>query len=342
MHLPIVLGLFVAVSILAACVVWVFRKAWKTDSQVRSGAMSALLTMFSLAYLCLALEAYFYCFGAQSEGYNFTLASKRWFARYSGPPNTLGYRDDEHTPEDFVGKKVLFAVGDSFTWGSGIRNRADRFSNVLARKLGNGWAVANIAVGGWDTVDELNGLKAYPYKPDTVILQYFVNDAKSAARKHGLGILPEVPAAGALIQPMVDRSDLCNRVYWNLWRVKLKERFENHWKNMKRCYTDEAIWQEHKEELREFVQYTREKHIELLVVIFPNLTALEESRPITAKVAAAFEEMQVEVLDLTSVLAGRNPKDMVCNAFDAHPNEAVHHEAAELLYQRLMASRPNP
>jgi hypothetical protein len=68
------------------------------------------------------------------------------------------------------------------------------------------------------------------------------------------------------------------------------------------------------------------------------LQAPGESAPLTGKVAAELAALGAEVIDLTPVFAGRNPRDLVVNGLDAHPNEAVHKEVGELLAKRLRQS----
>ena len=61
-------------------------------------------------------------FFAQSDGFNLTLSSRNWFARYWQPINSLGYRDVEpRAPRP--GEKFVLVVGDSFVAGHGKKLR---------------------------------------------------------------------------------------------------------------------------------------------------------------------------------------------------------------------------
>jgi hypothetical protein len=43
--------------------------------------------------------------------------------------------------------------------------------------------------------------------------------------------------------------------------------------------------------------------------------------------------MGVDVIDLAPVLAGREPSELIVHSMDAHPNERVHREVAELIWK---------
>jgi hypothetical protein len=291
---------------------------------------------FSLGYVLLAAEAYFYL-DVEPDGFAFTLASKRWHHLYDGPINSLGFRDDEHRPKDFVGKRTVMVLGDSFAAGSGITDYRKRFSSVLASKLGNEWTVVNVSRGGWDITHEHRALEGYPYQPEIVILQYYINDINRAGLDHGVRIVPPIPEPRWWLKPIVTHSYVADFFYWRLLRSHLANFLGEFEKRIRTCYADDAMWRDHEGALRAFVECARRKNIKLLVLIIPDLFQVDAYKAITARVAAVFTSMGVEVLDLAPLLAGRNPMTMVCNAFNGHANEALSQEIGTLLYERLTA-----
>lgn len=339
MYLLILLGLLAGVSVLALVAVLFFRHVWKRTSRLRGAIISSALLLFTLSYLLLAFEAYFYV-GAQPDGFGFTLASKRWSSLYWKPVNSRGLRDVEHPPESFIGKRVLYVLGDSFAAGSGIEDYRDRFSGVLAERLGEGWTVVTIARGGWDTARQLSELKAYPYTPDIVVLQYFVNDIKHAALSHGLPIHPPLPPPPTLIKPLVEHSYLADFLFWRGRRSNMRAFTRAFWDQLAQYYDDPDLWHEHEQALRAFAGYTRKKRIDLYVVIFPDLARVVETRTTTAKVARVFQELGVPVLDLAPILVERDPVDMIVSTFNAHPNPALSREVGDLLYEGIAAAFP--
>lgn len=72
------------------------------------------------------------------------------------------------------------------------------------------------------------------------------------------------------------------------------------------------------------------------MVIFPNLAAVDESRPIIQPVINLFQRYNVPLLDVSTLLAGRSPADTMVNALDSHPNEIVNAQVAQHLYRLML------
>ncbi|MDK1020167.1 MAG: SGNH/GDSL hydrolase family protein [Candidatus Hydrogenedentes bacterium] len=334
MRWAILASSFLLLSAIAALACWLLGKKWKAQTALRTVAINCAVLVFTLLYMAMALEAYFYSF-VQTDGFGFTLAAKRWHERYWHPVNSLNYRDVEHAPEDLRGKKTVIVLGDSIAAGWGVKDVHDRFSNVLARQLGAEAVVVNLAQSGWDTPQELSALKAYPYTPDTVILQYFVNDIKHAALASGADWVPAPDPPEGALRTLVEHSYFLNYAYWRVRRTGIKQMSASFWERRKSVYANEELWTEHAQVFSDLAQYAADSGITLFVVIFPYLLKVEDSASITGRVADAFEALGVPVLDLTPRFSGRDPKDLVCNALDGHPNERVHREVGELLHEML-------
>src|SRR5271165_2127144 len=107
---------------------------------------------------------------------------------YWKPVNTLGYRDIERTESEFLTRRSVLVVGDSFVAGVGIDEARQRFSDVLGDRLGKGWVVPNVAQLGSTTTDEIGAIHTYPFRLDRIILSYFINDIEGAAKRKGIVI----------------------------------------------------------------------------------------------------------------------------------------------------------
>jgi hypothetical protein len=295
--------------------------------------LAALLVVDSLFLGLAAMEAYFTYAYDQSDGFDLTMAGHQWFARHWQPLNSLGYRDQE-PQAPAKGEKVLAVLGDSFAAGHGINDPSQRFGDVLGRKLGQSFVVLNVAKCGWATPEELDGLRSFPVRPDVVVLAYVLNDIYDAAREKNFPLAWDVRfPRSKFLKYLVDNSALVNFAYWRYYRlVNASVGEQDFWGSLKKAYQDPVVWARHRQEIEELAGYCRERHIRLLAVIFPMLPDVAGSAPLSAKVAQAFEEAGAQVLDLSPVLAGRDPKDMVVNANDAHPNEALNREVAGMLY----------
>lgn len=337
MHAIAVLAVFCFLIAGSVFVIVFAGKRWKEKPRLKNVVTNTTLTIFAFSSVLLAAEVYFF-FNIESDGFGFTLANARWTHLYWHPINSLGFRDDERSGQDIEGKRLILALGDSFTAGAGIRDYQDRFSNRLEAKLGEGWAVANVAQCGWDTPDEFAALKAYPDKPEIVILQYLINDIRHAAQKYGVDPAMRPPLPPAPMQFLLERSFLFNTIYWRLHR-RFRHQFsqDSFWDRLQACYEDEEIWNDHSKALDEILEYLSENGSHIIVVLFPFLPKVEISTSAVEKVARHFEARGVDVINVEHVVAGRSPETLVCNPFDGHPNESLHEEVATLIRAHLEA-----
>lgn len=330
-------AIFAALVLLSVGTAWLFRRLWQGPSLLRSAAMNSALLLLASGFTLLLLELAAYQFIVFPDGFNISLASHRWFARYWDPyVNEWGQRGPMPNFKAFErGPSILF-LGDSFTAGSGVEDYHDTFSNQCKEKLQGKWKVETLSGRGWDTDKEFARLKDWPVKPDKIIYQYYLNDighAVLAAGREGYRIMP-APLPGPL-QWLSDHSYLFNFIHLQVFRAGQLLQKVTFWDNLQSFYKDESLWQAHTQMIDQIVTYCRENNIELNVLIFPNLFAVEESRPITSKVRDFFESRGVKVVDLTDDFAGRDPNTLVVNVTNAHPNAATHHEVADILIKEL-------
>jgi len=274
----------------------------------------------------------------QSHDFAPTLASERWMERYWKPINRFGFRDSEWDPQVLAATRTLFVVGDSFAAGQGIRDPDDRTSGVLKRRLGPGWSVLTIAQPGWQTTQQLEALERVPFRPDAVVLLYFVNDVLGAAARFGfeLDLADSLAIRPAWIEPLVSRSHLANFIYWRVWR-------RAHGAELARAYRElletsffrHDVWQAHTAELKAMVDYARRNEAEFIALVIPILSDVEASRKYTSRVVEFFERQDVAVIDLAPKLAGLDPRELRVSSENDHANERVHAQMAELVYAEL-------
>lgn len=310
-------------------------RARRRFPRIARGLTPAVLVVDSLLIGVLVLECYFAAVHDQSDGFNLTYSGRKWFERHWKPLNSWGFRDQE-IALPAPGQKSLVVLGDSFAAGHGIKRAEDRFSDLLAKSLGRNWRVYNASIVGWDTVDELQALKNLPFKPDVVVLAYYLNDIFNAAQQTGFPLHFAVRLPGGALKTLLEHSALADFVYWRFSRGgNLPGGAQSFWEALQGAYGDSAVWTVHARELDALSRYCADNHIRLVAVVFPMLQAPGESAPLTAKVSAQLTGQGAEVIDLSPVLNGRLATSLVVNAFDAHPNEALHSEVAALLLERI-------
>ena len=304
----------------------------------RTVGMGLLVTLDALVVGLLLLEVFMAFFFVQSDGFNLTMSSRKWFDRYWHPVNSLGYRDVEPAPRT-PGEKIVAVLGDSFAAGHGIDRVEDRFGNVLGRELGTGWRVVNVAKIGWDTVDEYEALAAYPVTPDVVVLAYFVNDIYRAAEKsnYPLPFAVQFPQ-GKLTKYLADHFALANFVYWRLARVgNVEDASRAFWDRLRGAYADPTVFAAHAAELDAIVDWCRERRVRLIVLLIPSLPDVAGSAAMTSRVAAYCGDRGVDVLDLTPLVVDRKPGELVVNGVDSHANVALNARMADLLKRAILA-----
>ncbi len=312
-----------------------FRRRGKTPTKSQTIIENISLSLLMLFLAFMAVEFFFKVFFAQSDGFRYTLASQNWYARH-WQENSLGYRDIDWTPQQLQGKTKVMLVGDSFVAGSGIADPQDRFANQLGRLLGDDYVILNVASPGWDTIDEVEAIIKYPYSPDILILSYYINDIEGTAYDRGAQRPQIRQDPPNWVLPLVRNSYALNFLYWRLIRLGPQEWADIYWNDwLKRISQDPEIRWQHHQELLTITKGAAAQQIPFFVVVFPNLAAIEESLFITQPVINLFQEHQVPILDVSTLLAARDPTTTMVNSIDSHPNEAINLEVAEHLYQMI-------
>ncbi len=311
-------------ALLAACA---FQRRW---ARLRSIGKGLLVSYVTLVLLLAVGELYFRYVYADSEGRK---ASNNWIERY-WHTNSHGFRDREWTPEDWAGKTPVAVVGDSLTAGWGIVNPTDRFSDVLAARLGDGYAVFNLGIPGSATAQELETLRASPYPaPEIVILQYFLNDAEYAALTAGFSIPQQNP-------PLLAQDSYLADYLFSRFSAGFGA---DYWTTEYGYYDHATIWATHERELNAFADYVESIGARLIVVIFPNLQDPVGSIAYVDRVAQVFEARGIgEILKLYDAAAARPAADVIVSARDAHPSVSFHHLVGSLLYDQFFAGETTP
>ena len=93
--------------------------------------------------------------------------------------NRAGYRDRDHDATSR--EQTIVVLGDSVTFGLGVEQEeiyAQRLATELSRRFPDSYEVANLAIFGYNTRDELEALEedGLPLAPGLVVLQFYMND----------------------------------------------------------------------------------------------------------------------------------------------------------------------
>jgi len=143
------------------------------------------LAIFALSMIiCLVLIEGILIFNssASEDNYGLTKQFQEKYARY----NKHGYRDYEYNLQKPEGIFRVLVLGDSQTFGHGIKNLKDTWVKKLEGKLQKegrnaSIEVLNISGPGWNSDTHLYELfkNGFKFNPDLIILAYYHNDIPS-------------------------------------------------------------------------------------------------------------------------------------------------------------------
>lgn len=292
------------------------------------------LCLLALLLTLLVLEFATRLFVIQSDNFGFTVSARRWEEKYWNPINAQGYRDREWSESS---RHSFIAVGDSFAAGAGVKSIEHRFSGVLETLLGGSWHAITLAKPGWHTGDQIEALREFPREVDFVVLSYVINDILGAAEEIG-----ELPTYELSFRPQyfswfVAKSAFINYLYYRSFRL-FKARLSNsYWDHVVSLFSNPEVMEIQKRQLRELYQTAKSKSPQVVALVFPDLRSLTSSAAITRKIGAIYSELGAEVIDLSPLLSSRSADELTVNSLDAHPSEAVHSFAAQLIADKVAA-----
>lgn len=249
--------------------------------------------------------------------------------------NLLGYRDIEHhTAKDEHVYRILF-LGDSFTFGSGIKNLEDTYPKLIEKMLNIEYDSIKVeavifAKEGYSVLDELNALKrkGLSFEPDLIILGYFLNDAEEKGSKKGYEDL--------LYAHYIIPYELGDLMYkYSLFYYFLESRLKkmigsrkSYEDYIEHLYSDSnPYFKQHKKDLEELIKIANTNKIPLLVIMIPSPGVDFKDYPylkINKYIQEISESNRVSYLDLLPYFQEYEPKDIRISLFDAHMNELGH------------------
>ncbi len=296
---------------------------------------NTILVFLALFITLMALEFYFKVFFAQSDSIT-SLANRNWNERYFDHTlNSLGYRDVEWMPEMVTGKTKVMVVGDSFVEGTGIEYPKDRFPDRLGQMLGPNYVVLNLGKGGANTGQEIEAITNYPYRPDILILSYFVNDIEGVAGALGLAQPPRHEISPLLL-PLVRNSYVFNFLYWRLYRLSQIGQPDRKWEWQLSLHHNPDAWWLHQQQMLTLYEGAKAEKIPFIAVVFPSMNRTEESQFVTERILNLYREVGAPVLDVAELIKDIPLDERVATPVDPHPSELVHERVAEGLYNMFL------
>jgi lysophospholipase L1-like esterase len=245
--------------------------------------------------------------------------------------NSRGLRDREFGDARVPGKLRILMLGDSLTVGWGVPVE-DTFSKRIERLYAAEGVEAeaiNLGVGNYNTTQEVESFltAGRQYRPDIVVLNFFVNDAEELAPTKPPSALMRHCYACVFVAGRIDA--LTRRFFggqdWASYYLGL--------------YGDGSSkgWLDAKAAIKRLADYCRENNITLLVASLPELHDVAHYRfdPITDLVRAAAAQNGAAFVDVLPYLKDQPSSSLWVTAPDPHPNAFANAFIAQGLFDAL-------
>jgi len=310
-----------------------------------------ILLLVALGYTLVTLfaigEFYFRYVFDQTDNVYQLKTTQNWVRRHV-TWNSDGFRGPHFSVDKNPSETKIFFLGDSYTFGHGIKQVEDRYSQVLVNKLqaacppGKTVTGYNLGLPGNQSVTHLQILKrTLPrYRPDAVVMEYYLDDIdgdKLPQQDPGFEAQIFSYKRSPVLNFFLSRSYALEYAYFRLLFLLRPDIDWGAYINFNESlYRDPQVWQRHLATLTNIIQLTRQANAPLIVFIIPLSHRLGPDYPLAdihQNLVEFFRDRQVPVLDLLPVL-NQYPKDqLMVSRYDYHLNEFGQALIADDLYQ---------
>lgn len=308
-------------------------------SEKRKKLITAIFA--TILFFCINFtlaEAYFRFIYDNSDGLGFLKVNQKWHERHV-KVNGDFKRDEEFKLQKTAGVTRICALGDSITFGYGIENVKDRYTEILEKSLqkdGYKVEVYNLAVSGANTRVEINTYQVFKFlNCDIILHQYTLNDIRN--NEDQAKLLEQNSKVSPLAKYAQNPSYFLDFLYW-----RLNQRYNDTFRKLQefdfKDYENPEKLNVHLSEIQKYVQEVKSDGKKIIVVIFPMFyIPADNNYPswIHALIQGYFAKEGATVIDLLPLAAGYNVSNFRASPFDAHPNEYFHNLAAQRVYEPL-------
>ncbi len=337
----------------ACSLVILVRRRRRVSSRARRWVHAGLSAWMVLSGLT-GVELYYALLYDTTDSFSMTNVSKKWFAMHVKPGerelrfNTRSgilYREDHDLPatrSDEDQRHVVF-VGDSFTYGHGVKRTGDRFTNRLAMSLEatrpGRYTITNLSNAGRDLYwvhRLLEELFAGKYPVDRVIYVVCLNDIETFHPRHKTYYTDLARHAPTFF--LWRDTYFFNLMYFRLRQFAIPD-IRDYYRFVREYY-DGQPWQDMQDRLDDVLALCQRHEARLEVIVFPFLHNLGPDYPfrdVHDQFAEWGKDREVRLLDLIKTLQPHVSSGLTVNAYDAHPNERAHALVAETIERALFA-----
>ena len=247
--------------------------------------------------------------------------------------NSLGFRDREFDIKKPKGQYRILCVGDSFTFGEGVKAQ-EAYPKVLETMLQTKYKnveVINTGVMGYNTVDEYLYIrnKLLFLNADLIILGFFIgNDPED----------PTLPFNQKMVVPESARigETPLEKHFREQEHMKKLTKENYYWKYINSIWDPEGYqWKRRcKDALRGIRDLAIAKNIDLLVFVLPNIQpSPEDWLRFHFQLTNFLDELKVRHVDALAKLRKNNCVYEIVGHGNSHPNATMNKSYAETLFE---------
>ena len=276
--------------------------------------------------------------------------TSRWIKEHPPRLNSFGFREREIMKKSSSGIYRIAIVGDSLTYGQGIKEN-DRLSNILENRLNKNnrnYEVYNFGRSGAETIDHNNFLRKYvlSINPDYILLQWYVNDFEGhdkSGRPSGSQywrLFPSDTVIGYLT-----RNSALFYIVNKQWRILQKKFRDTHFdsysdylvrrfKDPKSKDSIEAV-----KELQKFINESKKNNIPVGMIVYSEFNeSILSDYPLAFMLNRVLDICAVNnitCLDMRPIMGSVKPHiQLWANKFDGHPNLLANTLAADAVIKK--------
>lgn len=282
----------------------------------------------------------------QAPWYERLVAEQKASETFAYRRNHWNLRDREYPSPKPPGRKRILMVGDSFTFGQGVKDDAKIFPELLERDLTaaqissapNGVDILNGGLPGSLTDEWLRvwHATAEEFDPDLLVIVFFLRGGTRTA---------SIPEFFDRIREEITQANQRSVRYrfsylYRLYRgMKDRERVASLYaERFQAAYFgvehQTSEWRKAQANLLNLRDLARARGTRVGLVVFPMLVQLDDSYPfqaITDHVVAFARDNDIPVYNLLPDFMGRYAPNYWVSSLDQHPNERGHALVAERL-----------
>lgn len=250
--------------------------------------------------------------------------------------NSLGHRNKEVLEKKSKDEYRVHIIGSSMTLGWGVE-KEKIFPSILEKKLNQNnlikesyskIIVINAGIGNTNTKHHYYLFKDQymSTKPDTLILQYFINDAEIIKKKKN--------------NPILKTSYFAAFLYQQILSFSFSGSLDNYYEDL---YSDNSRgWLSVKNSVIKLKELSDNNNINFIVMIIPDLHNFSNNNelvPLYKKIDNEFSKMDIPTVNTYKSLSNEFKNSAIkswVSKSDAHPNAKAHEIISNDLYNFML------